>query len=218
MNILIVDDHPITVDGYENVLKHKDFSHLKFKFSKAYSCKEAFDTITQKIKTQKSFDLALIDQGLPSYNEHGLLSGSDLAIFIKKNMPECKIIMITAHTEVVIVYDIVKKIAPDGLVIKNDISPENLSVIVNEVLQGHLYQSPMVKSCINEIWKKDLLVDDINRQILLYLSKGFKIKELEAMIYLTTSAIQKRILLMKVAFDVIDDKGLVKEAIQQGFI
>jgi DNA-binding NarL/FixJ family response regulator len=62
------------------------------------------------------------------------------------------------------------------------------------------------------------MVEDYNRQILLYMSKGFKIKELADIICLTTSAIQKRIVRMKKAFDVDDDNGLVKEAIRQGFI
>jgi hypothetical protein len=34
--------------------------------------------------------------------------------------------MITANTEVVIVYDVVKKVRPEGLIIKNDITPEKL--------------------------------------------------------------------------------------------
>ncbi|TEB41368.1 hypothetical protein D0809_25880 [Flavobacterium circumlabens] len=111
-----------------------------------------------------------------------------------------------------------KKIRPEGLIIKNDITPNNLPIVVKEVMQGNQYQSPTVKSCINEIWKKELMVEDYNRQILFYLSKGFKIKELEPIIYLTTSTIQKRIIKMKKAFDVTDDIGLVKEAITQGFV
>jgi DNA-binding NarL/FixJ family response regulator len=218
MNILIVDDHPITVEGYMNALLNEDSIIKKPVFTKAYSCKEAYTNLTKTLKGKKIYDLALIDKGLPSYPEQSLLSGSDLAAFVKKSMPKCKIIMITAHTEVVIIYDIVKKLSPDGLIIKNDITPENLRTVVTEVLQGNVYQSPMVKICVNEIWKKDLMVDDFNRQILLYLSKGFKIKDLEGVINLSNSAIQKRVILMKNAFDVSDDTGLVKEAIKQGFI
>jgi DNA-binding NarL/FixJ family response regulator len=126
--------------------------------------------------------------------------------------------MITAHTEVIIVYEIYKNVKPDGLIIKNDITPEKLQQAVIEVMQGNPYQSAIVKSCISEIWKKELMVEDYNREILFYLSKGFKIKELEGIIYLSTSAIQKRIIRMKGVFDVTDDSGLVKEAIKQGFI
>lgn len=219
MNILLVDDHPMTVEGFMNVLLKAKF--LKFKkpvFTQKYSCEGAYVAINKAIKTGQLFDLAIIDQGLPGYQEQFLESGSDLVLLIRDHMPDCKIIIVTAHSEVVIIYDIVKKVSPDGLINKNDISPSNLQLIVTEVMQGNQYHSLTVKNCINEIWKKELMFDDFNRQILYYLSKGFKVKELEAVVHLCTSAIQKRVIRMKIAFEVADDSGLVKEAIKQGFI
>jgi DNA-binding NarL/FixJ family response regulator len=218
MNVLVVDDHPMTVEGYINALVGDPFGKHHPVFTKAYNCEEAYATLSRTVSAKQLFDIVIIDKGLPSYEEKSILSGSDLVILIREKMPNCKIIMITAHTEVIIVYDIVKKVRPDGLIIKNDITPEKLQQAVNDILLGNKYQSPTVKSCINEIWKKELMIEDHNRQILLYLSKGFKIKDLEGIICLTTSAIQKRIIRMKKAFDVTDDTGLVKEAIKQGFI
>ena len=66
--------------------------------------------------------------------------------------------------------------------------------------------------------KKELLFDDYNRQILSYLSKGFKVKELDGVMCLGDSAIQKRVIQMKNAFNVTDNTGLLKEAMKQGFI
>ncbi|SHN12317.1 response regulator [Flavobacterium xinjiangense] len=218
MNVLVVDDHPMTVEGYINALLGEPFGKNPPVFTKAYNCEEAYSTLLRSTSAKQSFDLAIIDKGLPGYEEKSILSGSDLALLIREKMPNCKIIMITAHTEVIIVYDIAKNVRPDGLIIKNDITPEKLQQALYEILLGNQYQSPIVKSCINEIWKKELMIEDANRQILLYLSKGFKIKELESIIHLTTSAIQKRIIRMKKAFEVTDDTGLVKEAIKQGFI
>jgi DNA-binding NarL/FixJ family response regulator len=218
MNVLVVDDHPMTVEGYINALSANPFGLYEPNFTKANNCEEAYSTLLRATAAKQSFDLAIIDKGLPGYQEKSILSGSDLTLLIREKMPNCKIIMITAHTEVIIVYEIAKKVRPDGLIIKNDITPEKLQQAVMEIMQGNQYQSPMVKCCINEIWKKELMIEDQNRQILLYLSKGFKIKELEEIICLTTSAIQKRIIRMKKAFDVTDDTGLVKEAIKRGFI
>ena len=215
MNILLVDDHPMTVEGFMNALLKVNLNNNKTVFTKAHNCKDGYDAI---MKTSKQFDLAIIDQGLPSYPEQSITSGSDLVILIRKYMPNCRVIMVTAHTEAIIIYDIIKNIRPDGLINKNDINPDNLQVIVTEVMQGNKYHSSIVKNCISEIWKKELMVDDFNRQILLYLSKGFKVKELDTVVCLSASAIQKRVILMKNAFDVTDDSGLVKEAIKQGFI
>jgi DNA-binding NarL/FixJ family response regulator len=215
MNILLVDDHPMTVEGFMNVLLKVNFSEKKAVFTKAHNCKDGYDTI---IRSSIPFEIAIIDQGLPSYPEQSIATGSDLALLIRKNMPDCKIIIVTAHSEVIIIYDIIKKVNPDGLINKNDISPDNLQLIVAEVIQGNQYHSPIVKSCIQEIWKKELMFDDYNRQILSYLSKGFKVKELDGVVCLGDSAIQKRVIQMKNAFNVTDNTGLVKEAMKQGFI
>jgi DNA-binding NarL/FixJ family response regulator len=218
MNILLIDDHPMTVEGFMSALLQVNFNQKKAVFTKANDAKEGYNSIIKASETFHSFNLAIIDQSLPSYPEKSIASGSDLALLLREKMPNCKIIIVTAHTEVVVVYDIAKNIRPDGLIIKNDINPDNLQLIVAEVLQGKQYQSPMVKNCIQEIWRKELMIEDSNRQILLCLSRGFKIKELESIVNLTSSAIQKRIIRMKKAFDVTDDTGLIKEAVKQGFI
>lgn len=218
MNVLVVDDHPMTVEGYINALSEVPIGLNSPIFSKAHNCVEAFSVLTRSSAAKDSFDIAIIDKGLPSYEEKSILSGCDLAAFIREVMPNCKIIMITAHTEIIILYDIYKNVRPDGLIIKNDITPDKLQKAVMEIIKGNSYQSNTVKNCINEIWKKELMVEDYNRQILFYLSKGFKIKELEGIVCLTTSAIQKRIIKMKNVFEVTDNSGLVKEAIKQGFI
>jgi DNA-binding NarL/FixJ family response regulator len=218
MNVLVVDDHPMTVEGYINALSEVSFGLNSPFFSKANNCEEAYSTLLRSTNAKQSFDIAIIDKGLPSYEMKSILSGSDLALFIREMMPNCKIIMITAHTEIIIIYEIYKNIRPDGLIIKNDITPDKLQQAVIEIMQGNSYQSITVKNCINEIWKKELMVEDYNRQILFYLSKGFKIKELDGVICLTTSAIQKRIIRMKKVFEATDDSGLVKEAIKQGYI
>tara|TARA_R110000868_G_scaffold111773_1_gene301507 strand:+ start:6153 stop:6809 length:657 start_codon:yes stop_codon:yes gene_type:complete len=218
MNIFLVDDHPMTVEGYSNALLETPFGLCNPIFTTAYNCEEAYASLLRKLSLNELFDVAIIDKGLPGYDTKSILSGSDLAIYIREMMPNCKIIMITAHTEVIIVYDIVKKVRPEGLMIKNDVTPQKLQQALTAIIAGEQYYSTIVKKCINEIWKKELMIEDYNRQILLYLSKGFKIKELESIIHLTTSTIQKRIIRMKKAFDVTDDTGLVKEAIKQGFI
>jgi len=52
--------------------------------------------------------------------------------------------------------------------------------------------------------------------MLLY--KGYKIKDIGEILLLSTSTVQKRILLMKEAFDVVDNGGLVRDAVKQKFI
>ena len=215
MNVLLVDDHPMTAEGYKTSIE-KAFNTGKIYFEIANDCKQAY----QKVYTQPAtkFDIVIVDHGLPPYPEEDIFTGCDLAISIKKHLPKCKTIIITAHTEVIIVYDIYKRLSPDALIIKTDVTPTNLPVILKEIAAGGHYLSVTAKNCIKEIWKKELMIEDYNRQILFYLSKGYKVKELGDVIHLAQSTIQRRVVNMKRAFDVTDDNNLVREAIRQGFI
>jgi len=213
MNVLVVDDHPMTVSGYIESLSSL-FLTQPVNFLKAYHCEGAF----HKFKDCAALDLAILDYGLPSYEFEQLYSGIDVARRLRLEHPNCKIIVITAHTEILLVYDILRASNPDGLLLKNEITSENLPLIVREILQGNYYQSPGVRKIVKEIWKKDLMVDDLNRQILIYLAKGYRIKKIEQALSLSMSAVQRRIAQMKLAFDVKEDTGLVEEAILQNFL
>jgi DNA-binding NarL/FixJ family response regulator len=214
MNVLIVDDHPMTVSGYRDSLSGSALFSSPMHFFKACNCEEAYF----KLQTSAVLDLALIDFGLPPFPLKDIFSGSDLATVVRKLHPQCKVIIITAHTEVITVYNLFKNTKPDGLIIKNDLTPENLPRAVVEVLSGAVFQSSTVKKVLQELWKKELMIDDSNREILMYLSKGNKIKDIERSTSLSMSTIQRRIAHMKDAFNVAEDSTLVKEAILQGFL
>lgn len=218
IKILVVDDHPMTVEGYINALKSSNIDNVILNFEKAYDCESAYKSIVNAINIEKPFDLVILDYNLPSFEELKINTGGDLASYIRKNMYDSKIIMITAHTEILIVYEMLKKVHPEGLVIKKEVTAINLITIVKTVLNDNKYISPIVKTVIADIWKKEIMVEDFNRQILFYMSKGFRIKDIEDYIGLSTSAIQKRAILMKRVFDVNDNSSLIREAIKQGFI
>lgn len=214
VKILLVDDHPLTVGAYRQVLQD-NLPENSYTCDIANNAEQAYQAITG---SNAGFNIAIIDHGLPAYEPQNLKSGLDIAMMLRQRMPECRIIMITAHTEMLILYDIYKLAKPEGFIIKSELTPQMLSQVIATVNGGENYRSPMVQNCIKEIWKKELMVDDINRQILFFLSKGYKMKEVEEMVFLSGSAVQKRIASMKKAFEVSSDGSLVKEAVKQGFL
>ncbi|MCV9926262.1 hypothetical protein OIU83_01250 [Flavobacterium sp. LS1R49] len=219
MNILIVDDHPMNVELYENVLLHDFASYKPLVITKAFNCKEGYTAIESvTLDHELFFDLAIIDYSLPIYQEKNILSGADLAHLVRDYFENCKIVIITSHTQKLLVYDIIRKIKPEGIAIKADVTTSNFIEIISSVLKGNLYQSALVKEYISEIWKKELIVEKTNRQILFYLAKGYRVKELEEVIPLAGSTIEKRIVDLKKIFAVLDDSTLVKEVIRQGFL
>lgn len=214
MNILLVDDHPFTTEGYKAVM-HKRFPENNTHITIAASCKAAYQAIATHRET---FDIAVIDHSLPQYEEKKLRNGTDIALLLRKAMPGCKIIMITAHTEILVLYDIFKRVNPEGFITKTELTPENLGDATTAINGDDTYISAAVSNSITEVWKKELMVDDTNRQILFFMAKGYKAMELANLVFLSDSSIQKRIASMKKAFGVMDNSSLVKEAIQQGFL
>jgi DNA-binding NarL/FixJ family response regulator len=218
MNIIVIDDHPMTIEGFSSVLTQHFSSHPDLMIEKGLDLEMAYRIISNKKTLNISFDLAIIDYTLPPYIDQNLTNGADLAIFIKDKMPECKILIVTAHTEVLLIYDIYKRALPNGFIIKNDVTPLTLKIAIDAVLDEKEFFSPMVLECMSEIMKSNLMKDDINRQLIMYLSKGYKAKDLEAVLFISKSAIEKRIYKLKKVFLAIDDSGLIKEVYRLGYI
>ena len=186
MNILLVDDHIMTLEGYAAILKTDTNS-----FYKAQTCENVYD------------------HNLPPFPKHGLFSGVDCALLIKKKNPNCKIILITAHIEFMELYSMYKKVKPSALIVKEDLTVDSLRSIVHSTENG-IYLSDRAKQAIEFVRDKLSLLNETNVEILMYLSKGFKINELTDIIGLSKSAIQKRIAKMQLEFDVSDTSSLIK--------
>ncbi|MGV8964615.1 MAG: hypothetical protein ACOH2V_14710 [Candidatus Saccharimonadaceae bacterium] len=217
LNILIIDDHPMIVQGYINCLSDKTILGKSPKFSIAHNCKDAFKIINSA-QGRTPFDIALIDQSLPVYEEENVFCGGDLALLLKKKNANCKIIMITFNSKIITVYNLIQRVCPHGFIIKCDINSENLVEVIQSILLGATYHSCSVKKLLQQLYNKELLLDDVNRKILLFLAKGYKIKEIEIQVSLSMSAIQRRISQMKDAFNLKEENNLVREALFQDFL
>ena len=216
--ILLIDDHPLIVEGYRMALQSNEaFAQACF-FEKAFDCTEAKQKIDQAIDAKTPFDLALVDFSLPKGENSTWEDGGDIIRYIKKEMPSCSTISITGHTEILTIYEIVKNIRPTSIIGKNEITPKVLIDLVSAVLRGETYQSPLVKQCLEEMVYKEVMYDDYNRAILVLLAKGYKLIDLEHHVPLSGATIKKRIAKMKVAFGSSDSATLVQEAIKRGFV
>lgn len=216
--ILIIDDHPMIVEGYITALKQHLEEGVEVAFTRAFSLAEAKTIIDNEVKINDFFDYTLVDYSLPSDGLSKWSNGGDVVLYLKKVMPETKSVIITGHNEVVIIYDIVKNINPVGLVTKGEISPFSLAEVIREIKENGKYRSKVVKQCVGEIVEKEVLYDDYNRAILVLLAKGHKLQDLDQHIPLSLPTIKKRIAKMKQIFGVSDTAGLVQMAIKDSFV
>lgn len=217
INILIVDDHPFIIQAYKNALDKYSQQGYEFVVTQANNCKTGYESITE---AKTPFDVAFFDISMPEYAEKGIYSGEDLAALMKVEMPGCKIILLTMHTELLKINNIIKNINPSGLVIKNDLTFDELIFAFDKIINNESYYSQTVIKLVGQAQYNNIELDAFDKQILFHLSKGVKTKDLPQYIPLSLSAIEKRKLNIREILEVKggSDIDLINEAKTKGVI
>ena len=217
-NVLIVDDHPFIIQGYKNAITRYNPNEFEFFIKQANDCKSGYDIITNP--ETEPFDIAFLDISMPAYEEKGMFSGEDLAKLLNKYMPNCKIILLTMYTELLKIKNIIDSINPSGLVIKNDLTFDELLFGFDKVIKNEIYYSQSIQKMMDFDQCETIEIDLFDKQILFHLSKGTKTKEIPQYIPISLEAIEKRKLNLKNRLDLIEESDieLVREAKKRGLL
>jgi len=220
IRILMTDDHPMIIEGYQNTLlaTKKDSQDLKIDI--ADSCDESIKFMNRAVSIENPYDILFMDISLPPSTDGKYTSGEDLAIYARKIMPNAKIVILTMFNESYRIHNIVKTIDPEGFLIKSDLTSKELASAFQAVINNPPFYSGTINSMIRKTISNDIVVDEVNRKILHLLSQGIKTKNLIEHINLSMSAIEKRKKHLKELFFVEDgnDETLLNEARNKGFV
>ena len=192
LNILIVDDHPMTVDSYINLLSDGCFGAIEPVFLKSYNCEDAYKKILLFEKQNIKIDFAILDVNLPPFNDFNITSGIDLASIIRKTHPECKILLLTMHTEAFIVNRIIKGIVPDGFISKSEVNFESFPLMCKKIFLGEIIHSNEIIKSQKTLAQRNLDWDEYDSQILILLSQGVKTVNIPNHVPLSISSVEKR--------------------------
>jgi DNA-binding NarL/FixJ family response regulator len=217
-NILIVDDHPFIIEGYKNAITRYNPKQYEFLILQAHDCKSGYDLI-EDAQTPE-FDVAFLDISMPAYEEKDIFSGEDLAKLLLKKMPRCKIILLTMYTELLKIKTIIRTISPNGLIIKNDLTFDELLFAFDKVMKSDKYYSQSVQKMLNQSTHNSIEIDEFDKQILFHLSKGTSLEDMPQYIPISVNAIEKRKVGLKELLKVKSgsDDDLVKEAKCKGLL
>ncbi|TDE31694.1 response regulator transcription factor [Flavobacterium ranwuense] len=217
-NILIVDDHPFIIEGYKNAITRYNPQEFDFLISQAKDCESAYNIITNPDTI--AFDIAFLDISMPSYEEKGIYNGEDLARLISEFMPNCKIILLTMYTELLKIKTIIKTINPSGLVIKNDLTFDELLFAFDKVIKNEKYYSQSVLKMLNQSEVDSIEIDQFDKEILFHISKGTKLSDIPQYIPISLGAIERRKIKLKELLKIEDgsDIDLVREAKNKGLL
>ncbi|RTY68817.1 response regulator transcription factor [Flavobacterium sp. LS1P28] len=216
--ILIVDDHPFIIEGYKNAITRYNPEEFEFFITKAKDCESAYHIITNPAVVP--FDIAFLDISMPPYEEKNIYSGEDLAKLILEYMPNCKIILLTMYTELLKIKTIIKTINPSGLVIKNDLTFDELIFAFDKVIKNEKYYSQSVLKMLNQAEENTIEIDQFDKDILFHISKGTKLNDIPQYIPISLGAIEQRKLNLKELLKIEhgSDIDLVQEAKNKGLL
>ena len=217
-NILIVDDHPFIIQGYKNAITRYNTNEFEFLIAEAKDCKSAYEIITNS--ETKAFDIAFLDISMPTYEEKGMFSGEDLAKLLMEYMPKCKIILLTMYTELLKIKNLISAINPNGLVIKNDLTFDELLFGFDKVMKNEIYYSQSIQKMIDLAESEAIEIDVFDKQILFHISKGTKTTDIPQYIPISLEAIEKRKQNLKDLLNIKEDSDLelVREAKNKGLL
>ncbi len=204
INILIVDDHPLVIDGIKTMLH--DVGYLSIK----NTAKNARDALAY-IKENPGIDIILLDINLPDTD------GLRLCEMIRQVNKETKIIGLTYVNEAGIITQLIKKGA-NGYLLKN-MEREELINAIDQVMNGTIYLSKEANEKIIEQLKGYGLqpgqVPTLTRrekEILQLLAKGFTSNEIASRLFLSNYTVDTHRKNMLQKFNVHNTQALVNIA------
>ena len=200
--ILIIEDHPIVVEGLQKLLYDKGLSS---KCIVAYSIKEA------RLALQ-SFtpELILLDYNLPDGN------GIELCSEIVKNWPSVKILAISSFKEQSLVKRMIANGA-HGYILKNASENEIIEAITT-VLEGKIFLSEETQNILDGKDKTEAILTRRELEILKYISDGFTNNEIAEKLFISALTVDSHRKNLIVKLNAKNTASLIKIAIQKGYL
>tara|TARA_R110002050_G_scaffold241508_2_gene377878 strand:+ start:2318 stop:2995 length:678 start_codon:yes stop_codon:yes gene_type:complete len=220
INILIVDDHPMIIYAYKNLLQRIFLNDKKVNFN--IDSANTIDQTINKIyfKDKNFYNIIILDIKLRPSEDKKLLSGEDLGIKIRIDFKKIKIIISTTLNDNYRISSIMKSVNPDAFLVKNDISPKHLLEAIKCTLCNKPYYSSTILDFMKKRINNDFLLDNLDRRLLYELSLGAKTKDLIDVLPLSIGGIERRKRKLKKNFNLKtnNDRELIFIAKEKGYI
>lgn len=218
LKVLIVDDHPITVDGTVIIL-NKYFGDDVAVFSA--------DTKNSAIhKLKKGFDIVISDIMIPEIKGKKAQEfvGIDLAEYIKRQYISTKLIVLTMLRDVRILRKLVE-IGVNSIILKS-MDEKILIEAVNSVISGKDFFDQDFKESIflNEGQKEktnkvhSVILSPYEEKVLEYTAHGLTEKEIAEKIKKSTRTVERHIKSLKIKLDAGNKENMVYKATKLGLV
>jgi DNA-binding NarL/FixJ family response regulator len=210
LNVLLIDEHPYMVELYKNLICGLN-PEIGLNFIIAKNCEDANNNLEFLKQSAIKLNIAIIEIGLPPFKK--IENGADIATIIKKDFPNCKIIVVTAFKEPLAVYNLLQKTTIEAVLCKSDMDNEEFIKMYESVINCKTYRSKRIQERIASIAQNKFDLDFYDLQILQRLQEGKKTRDLINYISLSLSTIEKRKANLKRIF--LENGGTDKNLIEK---
>lgn len=204
IKLLIVDDHPMVLEGLRAMLQQIPFVELVATANNAY---EAIENI-EKLQPQ----MVLTDINMPE------ISGIELAKKIKANFPEIKIIGMSTFNERSYITQMIQSGA-DGYLVKNA-GKEEIEKCLLSVDEGKMYLSVDVN--LNPTERKELseipVLSSREKEVLLLIAEGFTNQQIAEKIFVSPYTVDSHRKSLMTKLGANNTAVLIKQAAKFNFI
>jgi len=206
VNIAIVDDHPIVIQGLKTMLQNEKYFHIAGTFIDGKG-------ILNFIRSN-DLDIILLDITLPDTN------GIELCKEIKKIMPKTSVIMLSNRSERSIIMQCIQNGA-NGYLLKNATINE-LTECIHGALSGNIVFSQEVKEIISRPSAKELAgiprLTKREKEIFKMVTEGKTSVMIANELFLSPLTIDTHRKNLMQKFGVNNTAELIKIAVQQNII
>ncbi len=210
VNILIVDDHPLVIDGIKTMLKDEPYVHIE---AAAKNAREALAFL----EDGKPVDIIFLDINLPD------MDGLRLCELIREKNKTVKILGLTYVNEAGIITQLIRKGA-NGYLLKS-MEREELIEAINRVMDGSLYLSKAANDkIIQQLQSFELPQNRIpaltrrEKEILQLLSEGLTSHEIGNRLFLSNYTVDTHRKNMLQKFNVHNTQSLMNVVRELGII
>ena len=209
IRILVIDDHPLVIDGIKTMLKDESYLHIEA------AVKTAKDALA--FLTTAPVDVILLDINLPD------IDGLKLCELIREKNKTVKILGLTYVNEAGIITQLIKKGA-NGYLLKN-MEREELIEAINQVMDGMIYLSKAANDKILQqlqghgLSQKNIpVLTRREKEILQMLSEGLTSNEIASRLFLSNYTVDTHRKNMLQKFNVHNTQSLLNVVKELGII
>lgn len=218
INVLIVDDHKLIIEGYKTIFSNNRLG-AEIVVRESTTASQAVEILKVSVG-EKAYDIVILDYTLPVCETYKIYNGFDLVHYVRTYQPQAKLMILTSHSEALILYRVIMESRAEAIMIKSDFSSMELLEAFENVYQGGTCYTKTVAALKQQLNADYKVLDGINRQMIAMLAQGFKTRYIMDHLGLSKSAIDKRKALIREYFAIEkgNDETIVQMARDRGYI